>query len=137
MFWRLWRFCLQGRKILAYSSSRKWVIFSWESVWRLTWEPGAGFAGALYHIINHAFLKQVFPLVGSIPMVTLDIRVLGGLRQSPVSDGYLLIAYAGIGGIPGLTVMSVKHCIMPLWRRLHTEGTLLMWRKKFSCSPVP
>ena len=96
-----------AKKILAYSSVSQmgYILMGIGAAAYLG--PGGvmGFAGALYHIINHAFFKTgLFLIVGSIYMITrvLDIEKTGGLAgKLPLVAACFLIAFAGIGGIPG------------------------------------
>ncbi|NLM52012.1 MAG: NADH dehydrogenase subunit [Firmicutes bacterium] len=127
-----------AKKILAYSSVSQmgYILMGIGVAAYLGAEGAMGFAGALYHIINHAFFKAgFFLLVGSIYMVTheLDIRVLGGLRHKvPFLMVIFLIAYAGIGGIPGFNGYVSKtllhHAIVEA--ATHGEAPLLMWAEK-------
>ncbi|MCR3923095.1 MAG: complex I subunit 5 family protein, partial [Firmicutes bacterium] len=96
-----------AKKILAYSSvSQMGYILMGVGVATYLGADGAmGFAGALYHIINHAFFKAgLFLMVGSVYMITheLDITVVRGmLKKVPFIAIVFLIAFAGIAGIPG------------------------------------
>ena len=127
-----------AKKILAYSSVSQmgYILMGMGVAAYLGAEGAMGFAGALYHIINHAFFKAgFFLLVGSIYMVTheLDIRVLGGLRQKvPFIMVIFLIAYAGIGGIPGFNGYVSKtllhHAIVEA--ATHGNSSLLMLAEK-------
>ncbi|MBI5788517.1 MAG: hypothetical protein HZA78_06670 [Candidatus Schekmanbacteria bacterium] len=71
-----------------------------------------GFAGALYHIVNHAIFKAALFLgVGAVYYRTheLDMYKLGGLwRNMPVVCVGLFIAACGIAGIPGFNGFASK-----------------------------
>ncbi|NLM45795.1 MAG: NADH dehydrogenase subunit [Firmicutes bacterium] len=96
-----------AKKILAYSSVSQmgYILMGIGVAAYLGTEGAMGFAGALYHIINHAFFKAgFFLMVGTIYMVTheLDITVARGmLKKVPFVAIVFLIGFAGIGGIPG------------------------------------
>jgi NADH:ubiquinone oxidoreductase subunit 5 (subunit L)/multisubunit Na+/H+ antiporter MnhA subunit len=96
-----------AKKILAYSSVSQmgYILMGIGVAAYLGTEGAMGFAGALYHIINHAFFKAgFFLMVGTINMVTheLDITVVRGMLQKvPFVAIVFLIGFAGIGGIPG------------------------------------
>ena len=96
-----------AKKILAYSSVSQmgYILMGIGVAAYLGMEGAMGFAGALYHIINHAFFKAgFFLMVGTIYMVTheLDITVVRGmLKKVPFVAAVFLIGFAGIGGIPG------------------------------------
>lgn len=95
------------KRILAYSSISQmgYILYSL-GIAGFMGELGAmGMAGAWIHILNHAFYKSfLFLLVGAIYMQTreLDINNLGGLRHKmPWVFGFMLVAAAGITGVPG------------------------------------
>ena len=95
------------KRILAYSSvSQIGYIATGLGVATFMGLEGAmGFAGALYHIINHAFFKAgLFMMVGTIYLYTheLELSRLGGmLRKMPLVAITFIIAACGIAGIPG------------------------------------
>lgn len=103
-----------AKKILAYSSVSQmgYILLGIGSAAYLGFAGPMGFAGGLYHIINHAFFKAgLFMMVGSIYMIThnLDItQVRGMAKKVPFIAVTFLIAYAGIGGIPGFNGYSSK-----------------------------
>ena len=103
-----------AKKILAYSSVSQmgYILMGIGVAAYLGFEGAMGFAGALYHIINHAFFKAgLFMMVGSIYMITheLDIKKIRGMvKKVPFIAVVFLIAYAGIGGIPGFNGYASK-----------------------------
>jgi hydrogenase-4 component B len=100
---------LQGnmKRILAYSSvSQIGYIATGIGAAMLMGIGGAmGFAGAVYHIINHAFFKAgLFMMVGTIYIYTheLELSRLGGmLKKMPLVAVTFLVAAFGIAGVPG------------------------------------
>ncbi len=100
---------LQGnmKRILAYSSvSQIGYIATGIGAAMLMGIGGAmGFAGAIYHIINHAFFKAgLFMMVGTIYIYTheLELSRLGGmLKKMPLVAVTFIIAAFGIAGVPG------------------------------------
>jgi hydrogenase-4 component B len=66
---------------------------------------GIGFAGAMYHIINHSIFKaSLFMIIGAVYLITLDVditRVRGVLKKVPFLAITFIIAYIGIAGVPG------------------------------------
>ncbi|OWZ83911.1 complex I subunit 5 family protein [Natranaerobius trueperi] len=95
-----------AKKMLAYSSVSQigFVILSLGSAIYLGDEGIYGFAGGLFHIINHALFKAcLFLIVGAIFIKThlLDInRVRGMFKQMPYMGVSFIIAALGIAGIP-------------------------------------
>ena len=100
---------LQGnmKRILAYSSvSQIGYIATGIGAAMFMGVGGAmGFAGAVYHIINHAFFKAgLFMMVGTIYIYTheLELSRLGGmLKKMPLVAITFLVAAFGIAGVPG------------------------------------
>lgn len=100
---------LQGnmKRILAYSSvSQIGYIATGIGAAMLMGVGGAmGFAGAVYHIINHAFFKAgLFVMVGTVYIYTheLELSRLGGmLKKMPLVAVTFLVATFGIAGVPG------------------------------------
>ncbi len=95
------------KRILAYSSVSQ-IGYIATGIGVATFmgiEGGMGFAGAIYHIINHAFFKAgLFMMVGTIYIYTheLDLSRLGGMiRKMPLVAVTFLVAACGIAGIPG------------------------------------
>ncbi len=95
------------KRILAYSSvSQIGYIATGIGAAMLMGIGGAmGFAGAMYHVINHAFFKAgLFMMVGTIYIYTheLDLSRLGGmLKKMPLVAVTFLVAAFGIAGVPG------------------------------------
>jgi len=110
---------LQGnmKRILAYSSvSQIGYIATGLGVATFMGIGGAmGFAGAVYHIINHAFFKAgLFMMVGTVYIYTheLELSRLGGmLRKMPLVAVAFLVAAFGIAGIPGFNGYPSKTLI--------------------------
>jgi len=90
-----------------------------------------GFAGALYHIVNHALFKAALFLgVGAVYFRTneLDMYKLGGLMKNmPVTAICLLIAVFGISGVPFFNGFASKtilhHAIIESYE--HGHDTIL------------
>ncbi len=95
------------KRILAYSSvSQMGYIVTGLGVAAFAGiEGGMGFAGAVYHVINHAFFKAgLFIMVGTIYIYTheLELPRLGGMiKKMPLVAATFIIAAFGIAGIPG------------------------------------
>ena len=110
---------LQGnmKRILAYSSvSQIGYIATGIGAAMLMGIGGAmGFAGAIYHIINHAFFKAgLFMMVGTIYIYTheLELSRLGGmLKKMPLVAVTFLVAAFGIAGMPGFNGYPSKTLI--------------------------
>ena len=73
-------------------------------------------AGGLLHVVNHALFKScLFLAAGAIALRcgTADMNKLGGLwRQMPITFGCVLVAAAGIAGVPwfnGFVSKSMIH----------------------------
>jgi hydrogenase-4 component B len=110
----------QGRikRMLAYHSiSQMGYIVMGIGVALYLGEKGAmGFAGAAYHIVNHALFKSLlFMVAGAVYLQTreADMYKLGGLwRKMPVAAAVCLVASFGISGIPlfnGFISKSILH----------------------------
>ncbi len=110
---------LQGnmKRILAYSSVSQigYIATGLGMATLLGIEGGMGFAGAVYHIINHAFFKAgLFMMVGTIYIYTheLDLSRLGGMfKKMPLVAVTFLVAAFGIAGIPGFNGYPSKTLI--------------------------
>ncbi|NLZ38240.1 MAG: NADH dehydrogenase subunit [Firmicutes bacterium] len=104
----------QTKRLLAYSTISQigYIIMGIGTAAYLGAEGAIGFAGALYHVINHAFFKAtLFLVVGAIYIFTheLDITIVRGmLKKVPFMGVIFLIAFAGIGGIPGFNGYASK-----------------------------
>lgn len=105
------------KRILAYSSVSQigYIATGLGMATLLGIEGGMGFAGAVYHIINHAFFKAgLFMMVGTIYIYTheLDLSRLGGMfKKMPLVAVTFLVAAFGIAGIPGFNGYPSKTLI--------------------------
>ena len=105
------------KRILAYSSvSQIGYIATGLGAAMLMGIGGAmGFAGAIYHIINHAFFKAgLFMMVGTIYIYTheLELSRLGGmLKKMPLVAVTFVVAAFGIAGMPGFNGYPSKTLI--------------------------
>lgn len=103
-----------AKKILAYSSVSQmgYILLGIGTAAYLGFKGPMGFAGALYHIINHAFFKAgLFMMVGAVYMITHNLeitQVRGMIKKVPFIAVTFLIGYAGIGGIPGFNGYGSK-----------------------------
>jgi hydrogenase-4 component B len=83
------------KRILAYSSVSQigYIATGLGAAMFMGSEGAMGFAGAIYHIINHAFFKAgLFMMVGTIYIYTheLELPRLGGcLKKCPWSRYHL------------------------------------------------
>ena len=124
-----------AKKILAYSSVSQmgYILLGIGTAAYLGSHGPMGFAGALYHIINHAFFKAgLFMMVGSIYMITheLDItKVRGMIKKTPFIAVMFLFAFAGVGGIPGFNGYGSKtilhHAIVEAYESHHLYNLLI------------
>jgi formate hydrogenlyase subunit 3/multisubunit Na+/H+ antiporter MnhD subunit len=124
-----------AKKVLAYSSVSQmgYILLGIGSAAYLGFAGPMGFAGALYHIINHAFFKAgLFMMVGSVYMITHDLditRVRGMGRRLPVIAAVFLVAFAGVGGIPGFNGYVSKtilhHAIVEAYEHHHALNLLV------------
>ncbi len=96
-----------SKRILACSSISQmgYVLLGIGVAAYLGLNGAMGYAGALYHMINHAFLKAgLFLVIGTIFIHTRenDSKILGGLStRFPFLMGVFFLGLLGIGGIPG------------------------------------
>jgi hydrogenase-4 component B len=106
------------KKMLAYHSISQmgYIVMGIGVASYLGYIGAMGFAGSIYHTINHAFFKALlFMVVGVIYVRTheLDMYKLGGLwRQMPFTAFVCLIAALGITGMPlfnGFASKSILH----------------------------
>ncbi len=94
------------KRMLAYHSVSQmgYIIFGFGCAAYLGADGAMGFAGGLYHIVNHALFKALlFMSVGAVYFRTheLDMYKLGGLwRNMPIVAIACLIAVFGIAGVP-------------------------------------
>jgi hydrogenase-4 component B len=95
-----------AKRMLAYHSISQmgFILAGLGAGAYLAGEGAMGTAGGLLHAVNHAMFKAcLFLGVGAVAFRTgeLDMYRLGGLwRQMPVTFGLMLVAAAGISGIP-------------------------------------
>jgi hydrogenase-4 component B len=105
------------KRILAYSSVSQigYIATGLGLATFLGIEGGMGFAGAVYHIVNHAFFKAgLFMMVGTVYIYTheQEISRLGGmLKKMPLVAVTFLVAAFGIAGIPGFNGYPSKTLI--------------------------
>lgn len=126
------------KRVLAYSSISQmgYILFSLGVGVMLGTEGAVGLAGALMHMINHAFFKSfLFLLAGAIFLQTgeLDLNRLGGLRkQMPVALGFFLVAAFSITGVPGLNGYVSKVMIHEaILHAYHVKGWIsLLWLER-------
>lgn len=102
------------KKMLAYHSISQmgYIVMGIGAASYLGYIGAMGFAGSIYHTINHAFFKALlFMVVGVIYVKTheIDMYKLGGLwRQMPFTALVCLIAALGITGMPGFNGFASK-----------------------------
>jgi len=105
------------KRILAYSSVSQigYIATGLGAAVFMGTEGAMGFAGAIYHIINHAFFKAgLFMMVGTIYLYTheLELSKLGGMfKKMPLVGITFIIAAFGIAGIPGFNGYPSKTLI--------------------------
>ncbi|EEG78151.1 complex I subunit 5 family protein [Dethiobacter alkaliphilus] len=98
---------------------------------------GVGFAGAMYHIINHSIFKaSLFFTVGAVYLITKDVDIsrIGGMaKKVPFLLVTFMIAYIGIAGIPGGNGYASKAIMHRAIDYSYTYGgqfTSLWWGEK-------
>jgi formate hydrogenlyase subunit 3/multisubunit Na+/H+ antiporter MnhD subunit len=102
------------KKMLAYHSISQmgYIIMGVGVASYLGYKGAMGFAGSIYHIVNHALFKSLlFMVVGLVYLRTheLDMYKLGGLwRKMPFTALVCLIAALGITGMPGFNGFASK-----------------------------
>lgn len=105
------------KRILAYSSVSQigYIATGIGAAMFMGAEGAMGFAGAIYHVINHALFKAgLFMMVGTIYIYTheLELSNLGGMfKKMPLVGITFLIAAFGIAGIPGFNGYPSKTLI--------------------------
>ncbi len=106
------------KKLLAYSSISQmgYILVGIGVALYLGYEGAMGYAGAIYHIINHALFKSLlFMVAGVIYYHTkeLDMYKLGGLwKRLPFTTLIFVIGMFGIIGMPffnGFISKSIIH----------------------------
>jgi formate hydrogenlyase subunit 3/multisubunit Na+/H+ antiporter MnhD subunit len=97
-----------AKRLLAYSSvSQMGFVLAGIGTAALLGDEGAsGWTGTLAHVVNHAVAKALLFLgIGAVIHATGegDLRRLGGLaRRLPWTFAFVLVAAAGVAGVPGL-----------------------------------
>jgi formate hydrogenlyase subunit 3/multisubunit Na+/H+ antiporter MnhD subunit len=107
---------LQGnmKLMLAYHSVSQmgYIIMGIGVAAYLGYKGAMGFAGSIYHMINHGVFKALlFMAAGAVYVRTneLDMYKLGGLwRKMPITALLTLIAAFGITGMPGFNGFASK-----------------------------
>ncbi len=103
-----------AKRMLAYHSVSQmgYVLMGVGAAAYLGAGDPLGFAGGIYHMVNHALFKSaLFLAVGAVYIRTgeLDMYRLGGLwRHMPLTTFLALIAALGIAGVPGLNGYASK-----------------------------
>ncbi|MFP4457728.1 MAG: complex I subunit 5 family protein [Clostridia bacterium] len=97
----------QMKKLLAYSSISQigYIIMGIGVTAYLGYQGAMGFAGAVYHIVNHAIFKSLlFMVAGAVYLKTNEqsFDKLGGLwKKLPFTALLCLVGIFGIIGMPG------------------------------------
>ncbi|MFW6368546.1 MAG: complex I subunit 5 family protein [Spirochaetota bacterium] len=117
------------KKMLAYHSISQmgYIIMGIGVASYLGYIGAMGFAGSVYHTVNHALFKSLlFMVVGFVYLSTgrKSMYELGGLwRKMPVTAMIGLIAALGITGMPGFNGFASKsilhHAIDEAWHYGH------------------
>jgi hydrogenase-4 component B len=117
------------KKMLAYHSISQmgYIIMGIGVASYLGYIGAMGFAGSVFHTMNHALFKSLlFLVVGVIYLNTgqTDMYKLGGLwRRMPVTALVCLVAALGITGMPGFNGFASKsilhHAIDEAWHYGH------------------
>lgn len=117
------------KKMLAYHSISQmgYIIMGIGVASYLGYIGAVGFAGSVFHTMNHALFKSLlFLVVGVIYLNTgqTDMYKLGGLwRRMPVTALICLVAALGITGMPGFNGFASKsilhHAIDEAWHYGH------------------
>lgn len=95
-----------AKRMLAYHSVSQmgFILAGIGAAGYLGTHGALGVAGGLFHVVNHALFKAALFLgVGAVLFRTgeLDMYKLGGLwRRMPLTFGFMLVAAAGITGMP-------------------------------------
>lgn len=117
------------KKMLAYHSISQmgYIIMGIGVASYLGFIGAMGFAGSIYHTVNHALFKSLlFMVVGVLYLYTGELNMyrLGGLwRRMPFTAIVCLIASLGITGMPGFNGFASKtvlhHAIDEAWQYGH------------------
>ena len=106
------------KKMLAYHSISQmgYIVVGIGIALYLGYRGAMGYAGAMYHIINHALFKSLLFMVAGVVYYhtkEYDMYKLGGLwKKLPLTGTVCLIACLGISGIPlfnGFVSKSILH----------------------------
>lgn len=125
------------KKMLAYHSISQmgYIIMGIGVEAYLGYKGGMGFAGAIYHIINHALFKSLlFMVVGVVYLRTKELNMykLGGLwKKLPFTALVALIASLGIAGVPLFNGFASKsllhHAIIEAYHYGHASFKYAEW----------
>ncbi|MDZ4655154.1 MAG: complex I subunit 5 family protein [Coriobacteriia bacterium] len=129
-----------AKRMLAYHSVSQmgFILAGIGAAGYLGSHGALGYAGGLYHIVNHALFKAcLFLGVGAVFFRTgsLDMYKLGGLwKKMPLTFLFTLIAACGITGIPlfngFVSKCLIHHAIVEAWE-LHELASLGIAEKIF------
>ncbi|MFU8786431.1 MAG: complex I subunit 5 family protein [Candidatus Izemoplasmataceae bacterium] len=106
------------KRMLAYHSISQmgYIVMGIGVALYLGYQGAMGYAGAVYHIINHALFKSLLFMVAGVVYYHTgesDMYKLGGLwRKLPLTATVCLIAALGISGMPlfnGFISKSILH----------------------------
>ncbi len=95
------------KRLLAYSSVSQmgYILVGIGAALYLGYEGATGYAGAIYHIFNHALFKSLLFMVAGVVYYhthEIDMYKLGGIaRKLPFTTLVFIIAVFGIIGMPG------------------------------------
>jgi len=132
----LWQ--VEAKRLLAYSSVSQmgFILVGIGAGGYLAGGGAIGWTGALLHIVNHALFKGLLFLgIGAVIHATGvgDLRRLGGLaRRMPWTFAFVLVAAAGIAGVPGLNGFvskSVLHHALE-YAEAHRQLASLAWAER-------
>lgn len=122
-----------AKRMLAYHSVSQmgFILAGIGAAGYLGAHGAMGYAGGLYHIVNHALFKAcLFLGVGAVFFRTgsLDMYHLGGLwKKMPLTFLFTLIAACGITGVPlfngFVSKCLIHHAIVEAWE-LHELASL-------------
>ncbi len=125
------------KKMLAYHSISQmgYIIMGIGVEAYLGYKGGMGFAGAIYHIVNHALFKSLlFMVVGVVYLRTKELNMykLGGLwKKLPFTALVALIASLGIAGVPLFNGFASKsllhHAIIEAYHYGHASFRYAEW----------
>jgi formate hydrogenlyase subunit 3/multisubunit Na+/H+ antiporter MnhD subunit len=126
-----------AKKMLAYHSiSQMGYILLGIGIMAYLGDQGSmGFAGALYHIVNHALFKSLLFMVVGILYLSIheyDMYQMGGLiKRFPITAGIAFIACLGIAGVPLLNGFASKslihHALAKAMHHGHPSLVVVEW----------